>query len=332
MINLVNKYFPVLDQGFIALKEVMGDDASIEQAARVSYGKGTRKISDTRNLLRYLMRLNHSSPYEMVELKFHIRMPMDCHRQHVRHRTASLNEYSTRYSEAIDACQQTDPKEWRLQAKSNKQGSAGFLTDWPEKEVTEQVFEMPSLSEVNDTPGEFLSSQEKQFHNIARNIYNNRLKLGVAKEQARKDLPLSNYTEMYWKIDLHNLFHYLKLRCDSHAQLEIRQYANIMAGIVRVCFPIAFEAWYDYKYQAFNFTRLDRELLVHCLKHSLILGDAVNHPNLEAIKTHASNIGMSDRELDEFWNKINAPKFQNFGLDLSKAKTWEELNGQTNQS
>jgi len=216
----------VLDRGHVRLVDVMGGDAAIVQAARISYGKGTKTISEDRGLIRYLMRHRHTTPFEMCEMKFHVRVPMDCWRQWIRHRTANVNEYSTRYSEAIDDKQMTNPDAWRLQDAGNKQGSDGFLSQ---------------------LDGEIYSREEEEFHDYATKIYERRLGKGIAREQARKDLPLSTYTEAYWKCDLHNIFHFLGLRLDSHAQLEIRAYAEAIAGYVQEAFPIAWEAFADYR-------------------------------------------------------------------------------------
>jgi thymidylate synthase (FAD) len=294
MTKVLNHYFPVLDDGFCALKGFMGTDDEIEQAARVSYGKGTRQVSDTKNLLRYLLRHHHTTPFEMGELKFHIRAPIYVIRQWHRHRTWSYNEYSGRYSEMIDSMEKTDPSKWREQSGSNKQGSDGFLSE----------------SEF----GSILSHEESSLHEDMTKIYQRRLAEGVAKEQARKDLPVSNYTEMYAKVDLKNLFGFLRLRCDSHAQWEIRQYANIMAGAVEQLFPISFEAWYDYHYMASSFTRLDKLMLqIHMDSHlqRIPLDDG-------DYEGYAEEIGMGKRELAEFWDKLNPPDEQDFSLDFSK--------------
>ncbi|MEW6616983.1 MAG: FAD-dependent thymidylate synthase [Patescibacteria group bacterium] len=222
-----------LDNGFVRLADAMGGDYSVVQAARVSYGKGTKKISEDKGLIRYLMRHKHTSPFEMVEFKFHVRVPMDCWRQWIRHRTANVNEYSTRYSLAIDEKQGTSPENWRLQSPDNKQGSSGFLS-----------------AEL----GNKFSEKEKEFHKIASNLYQERIDAGIAKEQARKDLPLSTYTEAYWKIDLHNLLHFLKLRLDLHAQHEIRVYAEAIAQIVKDLCPLSYEAFEDYSLNAVTFS------------------------------------------------------------------------------
>ncbi len=213
------KQFQVGSGGNICLVDWMGDDYAIVEAARVSYGEGTRHISDDRTLIRYLMRHWHTTPLEMAELKFRVRVPMDTWRQWIRHRTASVNEYSTRYSVAIDECATTLPGQWRLQATGNRQGSSGNL---------------------NPNYGDRLTANERKLHKLSREVYEERLEWGVAREQARKDLPLSNYTEAYWKIDLHNLFHFLRLRMDDHAQQEIREFATLVGDeIVSKLFPQA---------------------------------------------------------------------------------------------
>jgi len=235
------KKLPVLDDGFVCLVDVMGDDQALVQAARVSYGQGTRQVSDDRTLIRYLMRHQHTTPFEMAEVKLLVRVPMDCWRQWIRHRTASVNEYSTRYSIAIDGSQGTPPDGWRLQSTTNAQGSAGALSA---------------------DHGAALSAEEQQLQQHARDVYQHRLQLGIAREQARKDLPLSTYTEAYWKIDLHNLLHFLQLRMDSHAQHEIRQYAlTIGQQIVAPLFPLTWEAFVDYSQEALHLTRLDQGVI-----------------------------------------------------------------------
>ena len=235
------KKFPVLDDGFVTLVDVMGTDASVVQAARVSYGEGTRKVSDDRQLIRYLLRHAHTTPFEMAELKFLVRVPMDCWRQWVRHRTANINEYSTRYSLAVDSMQATGDDGWRSQATSNRQGSAGLLTP---------------------ADGHPLTRSEQELQSLARRVYEERLAAGIAREQARKDLPLSTYTEAYWKIDLHNLLHFLALRMDSHAQLEIRRYAEAIGQeIVAKLFPLCWEAFLDYRFDALRLTRLDQGVI-----------------------------------------------------------------------
>ncbi|MEJ5350304.1 MAG: FAD-dependent thymidylate synthase [Melioribacteraceae bacterium] len=247
--EILGKKFPVLDDGFVRVIDYMGSDESIVQAARVSYGKGTKKVSEDRGLIRYLMRNRHTTPFEMCEIKFHLRVPMDTWRQWIRHRTANVNEYSTRYSIAIDATQKTEPNQWRLQAKDNKQGSNGFL---------------------DESIGKKLSEREEELQNFAREIYQERLELGVAREQARKDLPLSTYTEAYWKIDLHNLLHFLSLRMDSHAQFEIRSYANVIGNeIVAKWCPLAWEAFLDYQINSITFSSYEIKIINALIKNKI---------------------------------------------------------------
>ncbi len=239
--ELIGKKFPVLDDGFVRLVDCMGDDSSIVQAARVSYGKGTKKVSEDRVLIRYLMRHRHTTPFEMCEVKLHVRVPMDCWRQWIRHRTANVNEYSTRYSIAIDAAKKTQPDEWRLQGFINRQGSEGQL---------------------DAVEGKRLSEREAELQDLSREVYQERLDAGVAREQARKDLPLSTYTEAYWKIDLHNLLHFLSLRMEEHAQYEIRQYAHVIGHeIVAKWVPVAWEAFLDYRWDAMSLSRMEVSLL-----------------------------------------------------------------------
>ncbi len=232
--------FKALDDGFVRVIDYMGSDESIVQAARVSYGKGTKKVHEDRGLIRYLMRHQHTTPFEMCEIKFHVRVPMDCWRQWIRHRTASVNEYSTRYSEAIDAAQTTPEADWREQAAGNRQGSHGH---------------------IDSEKGSELSRKEAELQALSRRLYEERLEAGVAREQARKDLPLSTYTEAYWKINLHNLLHFLALRMDSHAQLEIRSYAEIIGREIlsRWC-PMAWEAFLDYQFHAVHLSRLEQAI------------------------------------------------------------------------
>ena len=240
--------FPVLDDGFVCLVDIMGDDSSIVQAARVSYGEGTKKASDDRTLIRYLLRHRHTTPFEMVELKFLVRVPMDCWRQWIRHRTANVNEYSTRYSIAIDSMQTTPPNQWRTQSQTNRQGSEEMLS-----------------AEV----GEQLTAAERELQETTRRVYQERLNLGVAREQARKDLPLSTYTEAYWKVDLHNLLHFLALRMDAHAQLEIREYsATIGRKIVQPLLPMVWEAFEDYRLNASGLSRLEIGCIQRLMQHA----------------------------------------------------------------
>lgn len=279
---LLGRRFSVLDDGFVRVVDYMGTDASIVQAARVSYGAGTKHVHEDRGLIRYLMRHAHTTPFEMCELKLHVRVPMDCWRQWIRHRTASVNEYSTRYSVAIDAAQVTAPGAWRQQASENRQGSAAFLAE---------------------SEGDHLSSRERDLLSLAREVYEERLSRGVAREQARKDLPLSTYTEAYWKTDLHNLFHFLRLRMDAHAQAEIRAYAQTIGQqIVALWCPIAWAAFLDYQLDALHLSRLESRVvaLLGCGKRDDAVGEMERNGLLER-----GTAGLKkNRERDELEAKL----------------------------
>jgi len=277
--------FQVLDDGFVCLVDAMGDDQAVVQAARVSYGEGTRQVSDDRALIRYLLRHRHSTPFEMVELKFLVRVPMDTWRQWIRHRTANVNEYSTRYSLAIDSAQCTPPDQWRTQAASNRQGSEGLLS-----------------AEL----GSELSAAERALHDQTRAVYEKRIELGVAREQARKDLPLATYTEAYWKIDLHNLLHFLALRMDSHAQLEIRQYATTMGEqIVRPLYPLVWEAFVDFRQQGMFLSRLERDVVRRLMARLIAAGRALaTHEDFLAVQDPSWASLTRSRERDECHEKL----------------------------
>lgn len=278
------KKLPVLDDGFVALVDCMGDDGSVVQAARVSYGEGTRKVSDDRQLIRYLLRHAHTTPFEMAELKFVVRVPMDCWRQWIRHRTASINEYSTRYSLAIDSMQSTHDDEWRSQAANNRQGSAGVLPR---------------------SAGHPLTQSEQELQSLARRVYEERLAAGIAREQARKDLPLSTYTEAYWKIDLHNLLHFLALRLDPHAQLEIRRYAEAIGQqIVQPLFPLVWEAFVDYRLECMRLTKLDREVIQRLVAAAGGAGVPTGHAEFLAAQDASWSTLERCRERDECLAKL----------------------------
>ena len=289
--EILGKPFKVLDDGFVRVVDYMGSDQSIVQAARVSYGAGTKKVSQDRGLIRYLMRHYHSTPFEMCEIKLHVRVPMDAWRQWIRHRTANINEYSTRYSIAIDQAVKTDPGEWRFQSQSNKQGSEGFL----ELEA-----------------GKSLSEEEDELHRNLWQIYNDRIEKGVAREQARKDLPLSTYTEAYWKIDLHNLLHFLRLRMDKHAQLEIRRYAETIGHeIVKRWVPLAWEAFEDYRMKSTSFSGLEMELL------SLI----ANNRNADAI-VKAKEFGWLKYKDSKIIKNLERIEFEEKLESINLSKPW----------
>lgn len=282
---ILGQPFKILNDGFVRVVDYMGGDASIVQAARVSYGSGTKAVSEDRGLIRYLMRHWHTTPFEMAEIKLHVRVPMDCWRQWIRHRTASVNEYSTRYSIAIDAKQITGPDGWREQAADNKQGSGSFL---------------------NVGVGNNLSLREEKLHKLADNIYLERLDAGVAREQARKDLPLSTYTEAYWKVDLHNLLHFLRLRMDAHAQQEIRTYATVIGEeIVAKWCPIAWQAFIDYRLNSMTLSAIETEMLTAIACHPLYSQEAVLlAARLGWLEKKKDGTLKSNREREEFALKL----------------------------
>ena len=238
-----------LDKGFVRLVDSMGGDDAIVQAARVSYGKGTSKVSQDRGLIRYLMRHRHSTPFEMVEFKFHCKMPIFVARQWVRHRTANINEYSLRYSEARDEFYYPDPENIQFQSALNKQGRMGEVT--PELKQKVQDY--------------FKEISERSFA-----IYSELNQAGIARELARSILPVNLYTEWYWKNDLHNLLHFIGLRSDSHAQYEIRVFSDAMAESVKAVAPFAWEAYQDYIVKGMRFSRIEQSLLERTLPERVI--------------------------------------------------------------
>lgn len=296
--DVLGKAYPVLDQGFVRLVDCMGGDQSIERAARVSYGRDAeagRDPAKTRTLLRFLMRHRHTTPFEMVELVFHVRAPMDEWRQQIRHRTASVNEYSTRYSEAINAAQRTEPDAWRAQSRTNKQGSGPGEITWP-KDFDGEIG-------TDEGPLAYLSGREADLQMHAREVYEERLAFGVAREQARKDLPLSTYTEAYWKIDLHNLLHFLGLRVHEHAQQEIRAYATIMGALAREVAPVAFQAWEDYVLRSVRLSAAEWSA-VRAAMHS---GDSTLWKAGGLEKFVVDHAGLEGREADELRAKLAGP-------------------------
>ena len=228
---------PVLEHGYVVLVDYMGDDNAIVQAARVSYGQGTKSVRDDRGLIRYLMRHRHTTPFEMVEFKFLIRLPIYVARQWIRHRTASVNEASARYSIMSDEYDLPALESIRAQSTRNRQGRGDALPEDVQRGVRDEV---------------------DRIEREAYASYTSFLDKGVARELARIVLPVGYYTEWYWKIDLHNLFHFLSLRLDAHAQEEIRLYAQAMAGIVREVTPVAYEAFEDFVLESQSFSRRER--------------------------------------------------------------------------
>lgn len=238
---LLDKEFKVLDKGFVRLVDYMGGDQRIVQAARVSYGEGTKSFREDKGLIDYLLRNHHTSPFEQVSLTFHCKMPIFVARQWVRHRTAKLNEISGRYSVMKDEFYVPQPSDVSLQSVDNKQGRS-----------TEEV-----PADVQAKVLELLQAGQKRSYEE----YNEILDLGIARELARVNLPLSLYTEWYWTIDLHNLFHFLALRLDPHAQMEIRVYAEAMLQITRAVAPAATESFEEHRRGGVSFSKSEVEVL-----------------------------------------------------------------------
>ena len=236
---ILDKEFPVLDHGFVRLVDYMGSDSRIVQSARVSYGAGTKTYRQDKGLINYLLRNDHTSPFEQVVFTFHVKMPIFVARQWVRHRTARMNEISGRYSVMKDECYVPDREHIALQSEDNKQGRKDEPVD---SETADKV-----LSIMN-------SDNERAFEN-----YHALLDMGIARERSRINLPLSLYTEFYWQMDLHNLFHFLQLRLDGHAQYEIRCYARVILDIIRTVCPIATEAFENHRVSSITLSGREKE-------------------------------------------------------------------------
>lgn len=267
-----------LDHGFVHLVDYMGNDAAIVQAARVSYGRGTKKIQEDRVLIRYLYRHKHTTPFEMVELKFHCKLPIFVARQWIRHRTANVNEYSGRFSEMSREFYLPKPESIALQSEKNKQGRDIALSQ-------EQA--------------EIVRSILKRDYEIVYGDYEQLLEKNVARELARIGLSVANYTEWYWKIDLHNLFHFLALRLDAHAQYEIRVFAEAMAKIVKDIVPFAYEAFEDYRLNALTISDIERKMIAVYARPM----------SEEGVRKFATAYFANSREMDEM-----IEKFKRLGL------------------
>jgi thymidylate synthase (FAD) len=293
--EILGRYFPVLDHGFVALVDYMGGDAAIEQATRVSYGHANRKVSETRGLLRYLHRHRHTSPNEMVELKFHCSMPIFVARQWIRHRTANVNEMSGRYSLMPMLFYTPAEDVLRPQSKVNRQGRDGDSA-------------LDSMT-IEGAYGGWRGLREG-----AVNQYRWLCDHDFARELARIDLPLSTYTQWYWKIDLHNLLHFLTLRVDAHAQWEIQQFGRIMAGMLKRVAPLSYEAWIDYEVCGVKLSRMELNLIrtLRNVGYETLLEDLARESDPPG--------GMTTREFEEFTSLFADRPVPDFELDLESAK------------
>ena len=236
--TLLYKPLPVLDHGFIRVIDYMGTDSAIVQAARVSYGKGTKKVNEDAGLINYLLRHRHTTPFEMCEIKFHIKLPIFIARQWIRHRTANVNEYSGRYSIMDKEFYIPAPQHLAAQSESNRQGRGDVLSG----AEAQRVLDILKADSVNA-----YAHYEEMMNCNEEGVIKDPAKSGLARELARMNLPVNFYTQWYWKIDLHNLMHFLALRADSHAQYEIRAYANVMLDVLKAWVPITYQAFMDYR-------------------------------------------------------------------------------------
>ncbi len=243
---------PVLDHGFIRVIDYMGDDAAVVQAARVSYGRGTRKTSEDEALIRYLMRHWHSTPFEMCEIKYHVKLPIFVARQWIRHRTANVNEYSARYSILDKEFYIPAPEHLAAQSADNRQGRGAVL----EGEAAARV-----LNLLRQDAEQTFAHYEEMLDETGPSL---------ARELARMNLTLNTYTQWYWKTDLHNLFHFLRLRADAHAQYEIRVYAEAMLETVKAWVPLSYAAFTDYRLGAVTFSAKMLEILRRMLSGEMV--------------------------------------------------------------
>lgn len=276
---------PVLDHGFVRVIDYMGDDAAIVQAARVSYGKGTKAVNQDRGLIRYLMRHWHSTPFEMCEIKFHVKLPIFIARQWIRHRTANVNEYSARYSILDKEFYIPQISQLSPQSAANHQGR-------DESNVLSELEAARVLEILKNDSEQTYSHYEELMNCTADGEVIDESKAGIARELARMNLTLNYYTQWYWKIDLHNLMHFLMLRADSHAQYEIRAYADVMIDVLKKWCPLAYEAFMEYRVGASHLSATGKDAIKR-----MLLGEKVTQ----------ENSGLTKRE----WGEL----VETFGLD-----------------
>ncbi len=274
--EILDTEFQVLDKGFVRLVDYMGCDQRIVQAARVSYGAGTKTFRQDKGLISYLLRNRHTTPFEQVVLTFHVKMPIFVARQWLRHRTARVNEISGRYSVMEAEFYEPAPDAVAQQSSNNKQGR--------------------DASPIDPETAELVRAEIAEQHDRSYRAYEALLNRGIARELARIDLPLSLYTQLYWQIDLHNLFHFLELRSDQHAQYEIRCYANTMLDIVRRVCPIASEAFDEYVREAVTFSGGEHSVLLELL-----------HGSSESFETLAKRHGLGKKARERLVEKLGNP-------------------------
>jgi len=272
--DILGVAFPVLDHGFVRVVGYDGNDSAIVQSARVSYGEGTKTVSEDTALIRYLMRNRHTSPFESCTIRFHVKLPIFVARQWMRHRTGSFNEVSGRYSIMPEATHLPEPEDLARQSDTNRQGRTGAY----DPSVIAEIRAAMSAAAV-----------------FTRTRYNTLIqKFDLARETAREVLPLSTYTEFYWRTDLHNLLHFLELRLDSHAQFEIREYARAICSLCRVWVPHTMNAARDYRFDAVTINRGELDALRAMTSH---LTD-------EDLRRHVEGRVLSEREVTDFIGKL----------------------------
>ena len=279
--NILFEAIPVLDHGFVRVIDYMGDDTSIVQAARVSYGKGTKQVSTDSGLIKYLMRHWHSTPFEMCEIKYHIKLPIFIARQWIRHRTANVNEYSARYSILDKEFYLPNQENLAAQSKNNRQGRGEILTGDQAKEVLNLL--------KNDAERTYDNYETMLNERYDGSVIDDK-KSGLARELARMNLTLNTYTQWYWKTDLLNLMNFLRLRADSHAQYEIRAYADVMLDTLKKWVPITYEAFMDYRVGGTEVSS----------KGKLVLKDLISGKNVDI-----EGSGLSKREWNELMNAFD---------------------------
>lgn len=309
MDEMLGVKMPVLDHGFIRLIDYMGDQAAIVQAARVSYGTGTKSVNEDRGLLRYLLSHRHTTPYEMCEIKLHVKLPVFVARQWIRHRTANVNEMSARYSILDNEFYIPDCADIQPQSKQNHQGRDG---DFP-GEVKRAMQETLRLHSANSyelyeelhTGWPWFDENGNEY--VVPNINDPEIReahdgnYGMARELARMTLPPNVYTQWYWKVDLHNLLHFLSLRADPHAQMEIRVYADAICEMVKLWVPDVWEAFEDYRIKAASFSRMEME----ALRQIIAVAASTTVPNF--LEEYVSMSDMTKREKDAFLAKLEGP-------------------------
>ncbi len=279
--NILYQAFPILDHGFVRVIDYMGNDSSIVQAARVSYGKGTKKVNTDSGLIKYLMRHWHSTPFEMCEIKYHIKLPIFIARQWIRHRTANVNEYSARYSILDKEFYLPNPENLAAQSQTNRQGRGAIIEGEQAKKVLQLL--------KNDAEQTY-----KNYETMLNEKYDgskiNDNESGLARELARMNLTLNTYTQWYWKTDLLNLMNFLRLRADPHAQYEIRVYADAMLDTLKKWVPITYEAFMDYRVGGTEISS----------KGKIVIKKLINGDKIEI-----DDSGLSKREWNELMDAFN---------------------------